>query len=265
MDSVATYFSILLPAFLAGILVLLTHVPMGQEVLKRGIIFLDLAIAQTAALGVIVAGSVGMVASHGAQMDYLTQGIAMLSAVVVASSLYYCRHFEPRIQEALIGIIFILASTGSYLFVTGDAHGIERMKAVLVGQILWVTTEQLVFTLSVYLVVLTIFYLFKDRLNGFMFYPLFAVTVTLSTQLVGVYLVFASLIVPSLVAMLFSNSYLIAWLTGLLAYLIGLVCSSVFDLPSGPLIAWCMAALGLGMYLIKKLMNNFYDNPYNSE
>lgn len=253
MDSLATHFSILLPAFLAGFLVLLTHVPMGQEVLKRGIIFLDLAIAQTAALGVIVAGSVGMVASHGAQMDYLTQAIAMLSAVLVASSLYYCRHFEARIQEALIGIIFILASTGSYLLVTGDAHGIEKMKAVLVGQILWVTTEQLVFTLTVYLVVLVIFYLFKNRLNGFLFYPLFAITVTLSTQLVGVYLVFASLIVPALVSLLFANSYLIAWLTGLMAYLVGLVCSSLFDLPSGPLIAWCMASIGLCMYILKRL------------
>ncbi|MFT7371334.1 MAG: zinc/manganese transport system permease protein [Oleiphilaceae bacterium] len=265
MDSLATHFSILVPAFLAGFLVLLTHVPMGQEVLKRGIIFLDLAIAQTAALGVIVAGSIGVVTNQGAAMDYLTQGIAMFSAVVVASLLYYCRHFEARIQEALIGIIFILASTGSYLLVTGDAHGIERMKAVLVGQILWVTTEQLVFTLCIYIVVLSIFYLFKKRLNGFMFYPLFAVTVTLSTQLVGVYLVFASLIVPALVALLFSNSYFIAWLTGLLAYLIGLVCSSVFDLPSGPLIAWCMAALGLCVYMLKKLINSLSSNPNISE
>lgn len=255
MDLVAAHFSILLPAFLAGFLVLLTHVPLGQEVLKRGIIFLDLAIAQTAALGVIVASNVGMMTNQSTGMDYQTQGIAMLSAVIVASSLYYCRHFEARIQEALIGIIFILASTGSYLLVTGDAHGIERMKAVLVGQILWVTTEQLVFTLCVYLAVLAIFYLLKNRLNGFIFYPLFAVTVTLSTQLVGVYLVFASLIVPALVALLFSNSHLMAWLTGLLAYSTGLICSSMFDLPSGPLIAWCMAFVGLSMYLSKRLIS----------
>jgi zinc/manganese transport system permease protein len=248
-----SYLDILLPALLAGILVLSTHVLMGQEVLKRGIIFLDLAIAQTAALGIVIAASLGLVSAHFSLSEWPAQLTAMGAAVCVASALYFVRHFDARYQEALIGILFVLASTGSYLLLNENAHGTERLKTVLVGQILWVNEKQLIFTAIVYTLVLSVFLRFRQALNGFLFYPLFALTVTVSTQLVGVYLVFASLIVPALLASFFRHSWLIGFFTGLLAYVIGLVCSSIFDLPTGPLITWCLVITAMLVFCLFKL------------
>lgn len=252
MSNFLSYLDILLPAFVAGVLVLSTHVLMGQEVLKRGIIFLDLAIAQTAALGIVIAASLGLVSAHFSLSEWPAQLTAMSAAVSVASALYFVRHLDARYQEALIGILFVLASTGSYLLLSENAHGVERLKAVLVGQILWVNEKQLLFTAIVYAIVLILYIQFKQALNGFLFYPLFAVTVTVSTQLVGVYLVFASLIVPALLASFFKHSRLLAFFTGLSAYVIGLVCSSIFDLPTGPLITWCLVISALFVFCLFK-------------
>ena len=96
--------SILGPAFLAGVLVLSTHVPMGQEVLRRGIIFIDLAVAQIAGLGLIAAASFGWEA-HGWEVQLVAVTAALLGAVL----LNQCEKRWPDIEEALIGVMFVLA------------------------------------------------------------------------------------------------------------------------------------------------------------
>ncbi|MDH3811961.1 MAG: metal ABC transporter permease, partial [Gammaproteobacteria bacterium] len=131
--------SIIGPAFAAGLLVLSTHVPLGQEVLRRGIIFIDLAIAQVAGLGVIAAYAMDW--DHG---GIEVQLAAVSAALLAAAGLSWTEKRWPGIQEPLIGILFILAATGGILLLAGNPHGSEHLKELLVGQILWQTWSSLV-------------------------------------------------------------------------------------------------------------------------
>ncbi|MBT4520259.1 MAG: metal ABC transporter permease, partial [Halieaceae bacterium] len=124
--------TILGPAFVAGIIVLGTHVPMGQAVLRRGIIFIDIAIAQVAGLGVIAADTYGWEDSIWA-----VQGFAVCAAMFGAVILIWTEKHWPDVQEALIGVMFILAATGGILLLANNPHGGEQLKELLVGQILW--------------------------------------------------------------------------------------------------------------------------------
>jgi zinc/manganese transport system permease protein len=185
--------SIILPAFLASILVLSTHVPLGTEVLRRGIIFIDLAIAQVAGLGVIAADTMGWEAE-----GWMVQISAVSAALVAAWVLHWTDKHWPDIQEALIGGSFILAASAGILLLAGNPHGGEHLKELLVGQILWVNIEQLLPATIVSILVLCAWFWLRDFLKGFGFYALFAFAVTASVQLVGIYLVFACLIIPAL-------------------------------------------------------------------
>lgn len=244
----STQLSILLPALVAGCLVLSTHVPLGQDVLKRGIIFLDLAIAQVAALGLVFASVMGADEYLGEHAEDLglwgSQGIAIVAAVAGASLLYTVRTLPARIQEALIGILFMLAATGSLLLLSKDPHSGEHLKDMLVGQILWVEYTDLISVFCIYAAILGLLFWRRDNIAGYVFYPVFAVTITLSTQLVGIYLVFASLIVPALSTQHLKNSLLAAYFVGGLGYVLGLLGSALFDLPSGPAIAWGLSLVG---------------------
>jgi zinc/manganese transport system permease protein len=244
MENLLLQWEILWPALLAGLLVLATHVPLGQAVLRRGIIFLDLAIAQIAAFGLVLATTLG-IGDHAAHSAWWQQGIAVTAAVSGAMVLYQLRRLSARVQEALIGILFILAATGSILLLAQDPHGGERLQAMLVGQILWVQVQDLFGIALLYAVVLGIWFGLRNRLGDWVFYPLFALTITFSTQLVGVYLVFASLIIPALATRGQYYALRSAYLLGGCGYLCGLVLSALLDLPAGAAIAWCLAGVAL--------------------
>lgn len=248
-DDVLLQLSILGPAFLAGALVLSTHVPLGQEVLRRGIIFLDLAIAQIAAFGLIVASFFGLETHEGhTSQQLLAQAVAIGAAIAGASIMYRFHNAPARIQEALIGILFMLAATGCILLLAKDPHGGERLKEILVGQILWVEYMDLSMTALLYLPLLGLIFFAREKLQGYIFYPIFAVAITLSTQLVGVYLVFASLIVPALASANAKKPLWVGYGIGLAGYAIGLALSALFDLPSGPMVAWCLVSVALLYY-----------------
>lgn len=249
-DNLGPYLTILGPAFLAGLLVLSTHVPLGREVLRRGIIFLDLAIAQVAALGLVVAGQLGFEV-HGGIDAVIAQSIAVIAAVTGGMVLYRLRRLNAVTQEALIGILFVLASTGSIILLAGSAHGGERLKALLVGQILWVKPTDLLPVAAIYALVLGVWFGWREKLGEWVFYPLFAVAITLSTQLVGVYLVFASLIVPALAAQGFRRPQAAAYFAGAVAYLLGLLLSVIFDTPSGATVVWCLALVGGALFIAR--------------
>lgn len=251
MDSIALQLSILGPALLAGVLVLSTHVPLGREVLRRGIIFLDLAIAQVAALGLIIANRLGL-AMHHHGGEWIANFIAITAAILAASLLYRFRRLAARTQEALIGILFILAATGSVLLLSKDPQGGERLKEILVGQILWVDYDDLIITAFIYIAVLLGWSRLKGNLGQYIFYPLFAVTITLSTQLVGVYLVFASLIVPALASHNARRPLVFAYLIGIIGYLSGLILSAWLDFPSGAMIAWCLVAIAAIVWWLQR-------------
>jgi zinc/manganese transport system permease protein len=234
--------SILGPACLAGLLVLSTHVPLGQQVLARGIIFIDLAIAQVAALGVILAEYLGMdEQGHGVQVA------AAVAALAGGALLTWTDRKWPDYQEPIIGTLFVLAATGSLLLLANNPHGGEHLKDLLVGQILWVSTSQLIPGAVLSALLLTAMWVWRGRLSGLLFYGVFALASTASVHLVGVYLVFASLIVPALatVGMSGPRRLVVAYALGACGYVLGLVLSAVLDLPSGALIVWTLAGCGI--------------------
>jgi zinc/manganese transport system permease protein len=236
---------IIVPALLAGLLVLVTHIPLGMQVLKRGIVFIDLAIAQIAALGVIIAGA-GDLDPQG----WAVQGAAALAAVLGAVLLTWTEKRWPEVQEAQIGVMFILAATAGLLLVAHNPHGGEHLQDLLAGQILWVRYDQLLLPLIGTVVISVLLLLFQNKLSRLGFYLIFALAVTASVQLVGVYLVFTSLIVPGLAVRHYTGRkrMALAYLIGAGGYAAGLILSTLFDLPSGALIVWCLTLLAIVVY-----------------
>ena len=238
---------IIVPAFLAGLLVLITHVPLGAQVLKRGIVFIDLAIAQIAALGVIAAGMTDL-----DPQGWAVQAAAGSAAMLGAFLLTWTEKRWPEVQEAQIGVVFVLAATGGLLLLARNPHGGEHLRDLLSGQILWVRYGQLILpAVGTALIVLALFF-FRERLGRLGFYLMFALAVTASVQLIGVYLVFASLIGPGLGVRNYPDRKRLplAYLIGAAGYAAGLVLSTIFDFPSGALIVWCLALLAIGVYWI---------------
>ena len=242
--------SIILPAFVAGLLVLLTHVPLGQRVLARGIIFIDLALAQIAGLGVILA-QVLQWETHGTAV----QVIATASALLGALFLYGIERRWPGIQEAIIGLAFVLAATAVMLLVAHHPQGAHEVDQLFNGQILWVNYAQLGPVGALYAVVLLLWFMPWWRSQRLKFYILFALAVTASVQLVGIYLVFASLIIPALaIRNIKRHTVLIGYGLGAGGYLLGLQCSAWFDLPTGPMIVWGLLASALCITLFRYLL-----------
>ncbi|WKE65856.1 metal ABC transporter permease [Gallaecimonas kandeliae] len=250
MNWAALDLSILGPALVAGLLVVATHVPLGRSVLSRGIIFIDLAIAQIAGLGVIAANVFGWETD-----GWMIQVAAVSAAMLGALFLHWTEKRFPEIQEALIGVVFALGATMGLLLLANNPHGGEELKDLLVGQILWVSFSQLIPVAVLYALVLVIWFRFDvPKAHRLLFYLLFAVTVTASVQLVGVYLVFASLIIPALGARNYKArpGLAVAYLLGAAGYVLGLVASALFDLPSGAVIVWTLAVMGIvGGYLVR--------------
>jgi zinc/manganese transport system permease protein len=240
--------SILIPALLAGLLVLSTHVPLGIQVLSRGIVFVDLAIAQIATLGVIAADRVGFEPEA-----WVAQVAAVSAALLGAALLTWTEKRWPDVQEALIGVLFALAASGGMILVANNPHGGEHLQDLLAGQILWVGAAQLLPVAGLTAVILGLWFWLGSRLGRFGFYGLFAFAVTASVQLVGVYLVFASLIIPALACRGYSPRHRLfaAYGVGAAGYVLGLALSTVFDLPTGPVVVWTLALVGMSVHRAK--------------
>ncbi|MGN6149235.1 MAG: metal ABC transporter permease, partial [Rhizomicrobium sp.] len=170
--------SILLPAFVAGLLVLSTHVPLGQQVLNRGIVFIDLAIAQVAGLGVTAADAFGF-----EPQGWRVQAAAVGAALIGALLLTWTEKKWPEVQEALIGVLFVVAACVELLILANNPHGGEHLKDLLVGQILFVTWANLIPVAILYAAILAIWFGLRGRLGNVGFYVLFALMVTQSVQL----------------------------------------------------------------------------------
>ncbi|MES9827519.1 MAG: metal ABC transporter permease [Candidatus Thiodiazotropha sp.] len=232
---------ILGPAFLAGLLVASTHVPLGRQVLKRGIIFLDLAVAQTAGMGIVAAHTL-----HWEPGGWQVQLVAVGAAVCAALLLNLTERRWPEIQEALIGCLFILASSGSVLLLAANPHGGEQLRELLVGQILWVGYQQIAPVALLYIALLALWYSPFRKRSMLLFYLLFAVAITASVQLVGVFLVFATLILPALaVRQRESGADMIGYVVAAAGYALGLVMAALFDMPAGAMIVYTLAMASL--------------------
>jgi zinc/manganese transport system permease protein len=237
------------PAFVAGILVILTHVPLGREVLRSGIVFLDLAIAQAAGLGVILAG----VGEHGAG-DLSVQLSAGAAALAAAGLLSWTERFAGRFQEALIGTLFVITACIGIIALSSNPHGGEHLKDLLVGQILWVGWADLIPVAIIYAVLLVAWFGFGAKIGRVGFYVVFAMMVTVSVQLVGVYLVFGTLILPALGVHRYAHNkgLGIAYLIALLGYVFGFAATTVLDLPAGPVIVCVLAVAALAVACIPR-------------
>jgi len=264
----AAELSILLPAFAAGVLVAATHVPLGMQVLARGIVFIDLAIAQIAGCGVLIADQLGFEPSGIA-----VQIAALIAALAGALLLTFTERIWPEVQEAVIGVTFVLGATGSVLLLASNVHGSEHLRDLLVGQILWAQPARLAWAALVYAGILALWFGMRERLGQVGFYVLFAVAVTVSVQLVGLYLVFATLIVPPLATRRMSAAgppqgandpaarsaeggsvsrgrLAAAWGLAIAGYAIGLTLSTALDMPSGPVIVWALVVLALAFQVV---------------
>ena len=240
--------SILLPALVAGLLVTATHVPLGTQVLARGIVFIDLAIAQIAGCGVLFADRLGFEAEGAA-----VQVAALAAALGGALLLTWTERVFADVQEAVIGVVFVLAATGGVLLLASNPHGGEHLRDLLVGQILWVQPNRLLWVAIAYAGVLALWFGLGERLGRTGFYVLFAIAVTLSVQLVGLYLVFATLIVPPLATRRMTKRRLpAAWALGAVSYAVGLLASTAADLPSGPVIVWVLVAAAVVVELVSR-------------
>mgnify|MGYP003638958309 CR=1 FL=1 len=232
--------SLLIPALCAGLLVISTHVPLGRHVLAGGIVFIDLAVAQVAGLGVTAAAAIGFDAS-----GWKVQVAAVAAALLGALLLNWTERRWPSVQEALIGVLFVFAASVELLLLANNPHGGEHLKDLLVGQILWVSIESLWPIAVIYAAVLAVWFLARHKLGRIGFYVLFALVVTQSVQLVGIYLVFATLIAPALAARFWPDRFglMIAYGVALGGYVIGLLASAAFDLPTGAVIVVAIVVL----------------------
>jgi zinc/manganese transport system permease protein len=244
MSAAAVDIGILAPAFVAGLLVTATHVPLGIQVLARGIVFIDLAVAQVAGLGVIFADWLGLEAQ-----GWAVQVAALAAALAGALLLTWTERRWPDVQEAVIGTTFILAASGALLLLAANPHGAEHLKELLVGQILWINWSRLPLVALVSAAILALWFGLCGRLGRTGFYMLFAAAVTLSVQLVGLYLVFATLIVPALATHRLRRARLaVCYAVGACGYGFGLATSAVLDLPSGAVIVWAMVLLAVPVF-----------------
>ena len=246
--------SLLAAPVLAGFVVLLSHARLGEAVLGRGIVFIDLAVAQLAALGGLLATV--LIHDHGAGDAWARPMagalLALAGALLIAGM---CRRFAAW-REALIGLVYVGAASLGVLAATAIPEGHHALAHLAAGDVLWVGWRDL---LPISVATALLLPLTRLRVGSIagepgrhhdallrdaVFYPAFAVLVSLSVPLLGVYLVFTSLIVPAIIrAALPGLTRLHAGLLCWLAWAAGLAVSLLADLPSGPCVVMAMLLL----------------------
>jgi zinc/manganese transport system permease protein len=240
--------TIVLPALVAGLLVAATHVPLGMQVLARGIVFIDIAIAQIAGVGVMLADFLGY-EPEGVAVQLWALSAALLGALLLT----WTERKWPDVQEGIIGVVFVLAAAADILLLAGNPQAGEHLKDMLVGQILWVGSKQIIAVAILTAVVLVAWFGWSAKLGRIGFYLVFGLSVTASVQLVGVYLVFATLIIPALATRNAKRWRLPkAYAVAALGYAVGLFASAWLDLPSGAVVVWALAAAGILFFALER-------------
>jgi len=258
---------ILLPAFVASLILTGIHAYLGVHVVERGVIFVDLSLAQIAALGTTVAYLAGY-DLHSGTAYLFSLGFTFLGAAIFALSRV---HRQTRIpQEAIIGIVYAVSAAVAILVMSKATQETEHLKEMLVGNILSVSWKELGKTAVLYSLVGVFHYVFRRkfllismnereaerqgmsiRFWDFLFYMSFGFVVTSSVAIAGVLLVFCFLIVPSVAAMLFSERLgprlAIGWTMGALVSAAGVALSFFWDLPTG---ATIVATFGAALLLV---------------
>ena len=225
---------IVLPALLTGLAVVSIHAPLGLEVLSRGIIFIDLAVAQIAGLLVTL--------WQPDQAWLVVQVSALIAAVLAAGFFRWVERAMPKEQEAVIGSSFVVAASLVLLVLADHPHGREHFQDILSGQLLFVAWADIAKFLPAHMAALALWVMVPRVRRGLPFYVLFAVVVTVSVQLVGVYVVFASLILPALAVNNRDRGRMLgAMACGASAVVGGIAVSVLADIPTGPFLVLAFA------------------------
>jgi len=272
---------LMLPALVAALILVGIHGYLGIHIIARGVIFVDLALAQVAALG-WAAASLGL--AHALeQATGIPESIAGYSigitATLIAAALFSVSRMEHNYvpQEAIIGIVYVVASAMTILLAAQAPRGSEHVEELLSGSLLWVGWPEIWKTALVYAVIGGAYWLLRHRfftisLNpeeaqakgwsvkgwDFLFYALFGVVVTSSVAIAGVLVVFSFLVIPAVIAFLFTHRpgklLAIAWSTGTLATVLGLYGSYVTDFPTGPTVVCAFAVALILAFILRRLL-----------
>lgn len=228
------------PSFLVAVCLVGIHAYFGIQVLARKVIFVDLALAQIAALGATVAFMLGHPAQSAATYGY-SLAFTLLAAVLLA----FTRAWGTRVpQEALIGVIYVVAAAAAILLIDRAPQGAEHLKQILTGNILTSGLNEIAVIVPLYAAVGLLHWLLRRRMTGtgaliweFVFYASFGVVVTSSVAIAGVLLVFSFLIIPAAIGVMFASTLArqlaIGWIVGTFTSAAGLAASFNFDLPTG--------------------------------
>ena len=242
---------------LPGILVYL-----GLHIVRREIIFVDLALAQVAALGTCVG-----ILLHYDPRTWQSYALSLGFTLIGAAIFTLTRTQNHRVpQEALIGIVYVVAAALGILLLSNSAEGNEELRRTLIGDVLLVSKGQVWKTFALYAVIGVVHFIFRKKFLAisfepekvkaegvsirwwdFLFYAMFGWVVTSFVQIGGVLLVFSYLIVPAVCANFLANKLgsllAIGWITATLASVIGLYCSYRFDYPTGAAIVCALGAV----------------------
>ena len=255
---------LMLAPIAAGLVILALHCYLGLHVIARGVIFVDLAFAQIAALGTTVGLMVGV--EHGTPTSVaFSIGFTMIGALIFSFSRLE-RTVVP--QEAIIGITYVVASAAVILIAGFTAEGAEHVAETMTGTLIWITWPQIGHMAVVYAFLGVFYYVFRHRfialsmhdetvsrarLWDFIFYVAFGVVITFSVAIAGVLMVFSALVIPAVVALLFTSRFLkalvLAWVVGTAALVAGVVASFLWDVATGPLLV-CTFGLALILALL---------------
>jgi len=240
--------------FVASLAIAAIHVYLGIHILQREVIFVDLALAQIAALGTTVAFIAGV------SLDSSLSYIFSFGFVVLGSALFAVTRVRGQKipQEAIIGITYVVATAASILVADQAAGGAEHIKEMLTGAVLWVNWTTILQLAAVYVVITVIHILFRRQFTGltqryregyllpgdrwwdFLFYLTFGIVIVMSVRIAGVLLVFSFLVVPSSVSLLFRGDWrgrmYVGWSVAALAALLGMFASYGLNMPCGPAI-----------------------------
>lgn len=265
---------LMLPPFVASMLLVAIHGYFGLHVIARGVIFVDLALAQIAALGATT-GLLFHIAPDSPTAHLFAVGAVVLGALVLAATRTRAEGRVPH--EAIIGIVYVVASAAALLIADRAPRGGDVVKDILVGSLLWITWPTIARDAVAYAAIGGTLFLLRHRFEtvsfrpreaeaaawnirwwDFLFYTLFGLTVTFSVPIAGVLLVFSFLVVPGVIANLFSvrprAMMLIGWGSGTLACTAGLVLSYALDLPTGPLVVCTFGTVLFLAWVVKRML-----------
>lgn len=252
-------FIFLLYPFLACLLLILIHAYFGVHILERGIIFVDLALAQFIGIGIALSFLFGREKSMLFSLVF-----ALLGAIILSLSKRAARYVNI---EAFIGVLYIFSFSAAILILDKSPHGLEEFKGIMNGNILWVTPQELISTAAIYAAVGILHFVLRKRFHaltfdgkgGFLldllFFSSFAVVLVKSVHMAGILQVFSFLVIPALIGKLFFKKplqvLLIGWLVGVIASVLGIFLSFKLDIPTAPVIVASLACMFFVMLGIK--------------